>query len=219
MFSFFLCFLKGDYFHETECMNIKLQDCLMFISTLKMNFIPPFFLEILQRCCTCYSGYFGHVWLLPLKRWYQLAENFNIYFLPKNQIYSFPLSWNIAKMLKTCYFFQKIILTCRKLWFLSTCFKSRYYWKNPEILLAKSILVYNLRNRILPDKELLVKYNNVFFFFQFRLSPGKINEKIFQKCRHTDRPKHRCTDGQACMCRTPFAKAGGSKNFILFDKK
>ena len=57
------------------------------------------------------------------------------------------------------------------------------------------------------------------FFFQFRLSPGKINEKFFQKCRHTDRPKHRCTDGQACMCMTPFAKAGGSKNFILFDTK
>ena len=165
MFSFFLCFLKGYYSHETECMNIKLRDCLMFISTLKINFIPPFFLEILQRCCTCYSGYFGHVWLLPLKQWYQLAENFNIYFLPKNQIYSFPLSWNIAKMLKTCYFFQKIILTCTKLWFLSTCFKSRYYWKNPEILLANSILVYNLRNRILPDKELLVKYNNVLVFF------------------------------------------------------
>ena len=91
-FLFFLCFLKGDYSHETECMNIKLQDCLMFISTLKMNFIPPFFLEILQRCCTCYSRYFGHVWLLPLKQRYQLADNFNIYFHPKNQIYPFPLS-------------------------------------------------------------------------------------------------------------------------------
>ena len=138
LFSFFLCFLKGYYSRETECMNIKLRDCLMFISTLKINFIPPFFLEILQRCWTCHSGYFGHVWLLPLKRWYQLAENFNIYFLPKNQIYSFPLSWNIAKMLKTYYFFQKIILTCRKLWFYLLVLNQditerilKSYWASP----------------------------------------------------------------------------------------
>ena len=49
----------------------------------KLNFMPPFFLEILQKYCKDY----GHQ-----KQWYMLQGNFDSYLHEKNEIYVLPLS-------------------------------------------------------------------------------------------------------------------------------
>ena len=60
-------------------------------------------------------------------------------------------------------------------WSLSS-FLIYYTLKILPIWLARGILVHTLRNRLLPDKGLAVKYMT----FHFRLFPGKSNEQMFQ---------------------------------------
>ena len=63
----------------------------------KIEFMPPFLQDILQRYCKL-------VILSTLKtRWYQLCclENFGVYLHAKNQVHSSPLFWNITKTWQT----------------------------------------------------------------------------------------------------------------------
>ena len=128
--------------------KINLWEILMFICMRKINFVPPFFLDTLQR-------YWKLVILATLAMtdygWYQLVENFEAYRRPKDKF--FP------------HLFLKIILIYCRLVILGTlgtsvhkknwCWSKskitsflRYYIKNPAIWLAKSILTHNLRTRI-----------------------------------------------------------------------
>ena len=73
----------------------------MFICIQKINFIPSFFFEILQR-------YYKLVFLgtvgWPVKTILPACRKLWCLSSCKNHIYPSPLSWNITKILQTCYF-------------------------------------------------------------------------------------------------------------------
>ena len=161
----------------TKIYSMTLQESLKSICMQKSNFIPPFFLEILQRHCKLRAilrtfgmlGY-GHKNVGIRK----LAGNFDVYLHAKNQVYPSLLSWNLAKIMWTCFFGysghawsrppQTTVPTRRKLWCLSKYKKSTWSltyflrYKNPVIWLDEGILIHNLRIKILPGKGFAVKY-------------------------------------------------------------
>ena len=113
------------------------------------------------------------------KGWYQLVEKFDAYLQVRNQICLSRLSWNIAKILQTCYFGyfghgsvhppKTINSPWRKLWCFSKCLKStwsltfflRYYnLKNPTTWLLTSILAHNFRKEFCPIKGSRWNINN-----------------------------------------------------------
>ena len=136
----------------------------------------------------CFSGDIGKINKLLISgtlgmasythpKWYcQLVENFCVYMQTKNWPHPSCLSEDIGNIYKP-YFGSLghnwihtpkiIVLTCRKLQCLSACQKQtssftsflRYYiLKNPATWLAHNILTHNSRTRILPDMELVGKY-------------------------------------------------------------
>ena len=80
--------------------SIDFLKTLMFIRMQKINFITHFFLEILYNT---YFDCFRHAWPCPSNMVVSTCWNFGVY-QHKNQLYSWLLSWDIAKILQTCYF-------------------------------------------------------------------------------------------------------------------
>ena len=71
----------------------------------KIDFISPFFLNILQKYYK--FGMLGTLGILGYdhqKWWSYCLENFDVYLHGKNEFYPSPHSWNIAKILQTCYY-------------------------------------------------------------------------------------------------------------------
>ena len=66
--------------------NINLQETFMFICMQKINFIPHFFLKILQRNSKIVPlGNLNMIGHILLKRPYQFGENFDIYLQAKKK--------------------------------------------------------------------------------------------------------------------------------------
>ena len=65
----------------------------MSICVQKINFIPPFYLEMSkQHCKPVISGALGMPGYGHHKQLNQLVENVDVYLLTKNQIYPSPIS-------------------------------------------------------------------------------------------------------------------------------
>ena len=94
--------------------NIKLQEIFMLICKQKFDFITHFFLKILQRNSKLLvTGNLGMPVHTNLKWQYQLGESFDVYMQTKNQLHPSRFSWDIAKILQTCYFgYFKHVLLC-----------------------------------------------------------------------------------------------------------
>ena len=124
--------------------------------------------EILQTCC---FGYFGHAWPWPPKRCYLLQGNFDAYLHAKKNICHLFL----VKILQTCYFgyFKHVWSPTPKEQFLLAGNFDVYlhfileilHFKESSIWLAKSILIQNLRKRLLSDKGFAVKYTWLYVLF------------------------------------------------------
>ena len=150
----------------------------MLICMQKINFILHNFTEISQRYCNLVilstlgmSGYVHSKW------YYQLVENFRVFLQAKKWTSLPTFFWRYCKDMKTSYFgyfehawlctHKMIEPTCRKRQCLSACHKYFSLFtsflkycilKNLVIWLANNILTHNSRTRILPDMELVVKY-------------------------------------------------------------
>ena len=71
----------------------------------KINFIIHFFLKILQRNSKLVIlGNLGMPGHTHQKEQYELEEIFDVYLQAKNQLHYSCFSWEIAKLLQTCYF-------------------------------------------------------------------------------------------------------------------
>ena len=152
--------------------SITLNKPLTFICKQKINLILHVFLEILQTC----FGYFGHTWLCKPKVTLLFCRKLSCLSAGEKLILSPMLFWRYYQDMETSYFeylghawlhtLKLVLSTFGRLWYLSACQKTssftsfwRYYiLKNPTIWLADSILVHNSGTRILPDIELVVKY-------------------------------------------------------------
>ena len=110
---------------------INLYQSLMFICMKQINFIPPFFFEILQRYHKLVIlGTLGILGYGHQKQWYKVVENFNVYFHAK---FKFIPHLFLGMLLRYCTPFMlgtldmpdhshktKIVSTSKKLWCLST---------------------------------------------------------------------------------------------------
>ena len=73
----------------------------MFICMQKINFIPHFFLKILQRNSKIVPlGNLNMIGHILLKWQYQFGENFDIYLQAKKKIYPSSFPWDIAKIIR-----------------------------------------------------------------------------------------------------------------------
>ena len=81
--------------------SINLRKSSMFICKLKINFILPVFLEILEGYCKlAIFGYFGQACLTQPKWYYHLVENFCIYLQAEEPLYPPFFSGDFAKVCK-----------------------------------------------------------------------------------------------------------------------
>ena len=122
------------------------------LSAQKINFIPLFYLEILQDFV---NVLFWVLWAslnMPNKIDGQLVEKINVYLHVKNQVPHSFLSWDVAKILQTYsgYFGhvwlwprKMAVSTCRKFWCLPLCKKIKF---TPYIFPEISLRYWNLHN-------------------------------------------------------------------------
>ena len=118
-------------------------------------------------------GTFKHACLWPAKRYYQLVENFDVYFHAKKYIYPSDdivnlLFWKMRAHVATpiknnsTTFYKTLIFMCKqkvkqKVNLIPQIFLYVLHLKNPAVWLTKNILGNNSRTRILPDMQVAME--------------------------------------------------------------
>ena len=153
----------------------------MFISMQKIDFMPPFFLEMQQRYCKLIVlsdlGMPGYSYQ---KGWYQLVENFDVYLQ--------------AKIKCVPPFFLKTLLRYFLLVILGTLGRpSRIQQKQQYELVGKCHVYLHTKKstssllsflRYYTLKNIILNKNN----FSFQIISKKNNDKSFQKMQNHFRP-------------------------------
>ena len=112
--------------------------------------------------------------------WYQLAENFDVYFRTKNQIYPSPCSFNTAKAFQTCYFG----------YFEHICPQTNSAEMSKTLMLILIILRYNLRIRIFATYRVSGEKSIAIWFFISDEFQEKLETKFFLKCKKKKKKKY-----------------------------
>ena len=127
--------ILGMHDHSKQMWQYQLQVTLMFIRS-KNHYIVKSYLDIGKSLQTWHFGYIGHEWPSPSKLIVSACRKF--WYLStwkENQLYTSPLSSNIAKIMQICYFgyirhnawlwpLKMKVLDFRKLWCVYSCKKS-----------------------------------------------------------------------------------------------